>query len=120
MTRARKELGSWGEEQAKQYLIKEYGYKLLNQNWRNRAGEIDLIMLDRDTLVFIEVRTKSSITYGTSIESLTPQKKNKLKRMASHYIQYKNCWEREIRFDFIAIDKLQNETKITYIKEIII
>ena len=118
MTKARKELGKWGEEQAKQYLLR-LGFKLLNQNWKNRTGELDLIMLDQEILVFIEVRTKSSTRFGSSIESITPQKKKKLKIMANHYLQYKNYWDKEVRFDLIAIDNYHNKLKITHIKEII-
>ena len=117
MTKARKELGKWGEEQALQYLVRS-GFKLLHQNWKNRTGEIDLIMLDQEILVFVEVRTKSSTRFGSSIESITPQKKRKLKTMASHYLQYKNYWDKEVRFDLIAIDNYQNKLKITHIKEI--
>jgi len=114
----RKILGNWGEQTAKEFLLAE-GYKLIVENWRNRSGEIDLIMQDANVVVFIEVRTKESSSFGTGVESITLQKRAKIREMAASFLQFKSWWDKPIRFDLIAIDKNAHEYKITHLKNIL-
>lgn len=114
----RKLLGDWGEQTAKEFLLAE-GYKLIAANWRNRSGEIDLIMQDSNVVVFIEVRTKESSSFGTGVESITAQKRIKIREMATNFLQYKSWWDKPIRFDLIAIDKNGLEYRITHLKNIL-
>lgn len=114
----RKSLGNWGEQIAKEFLLAE-GYKLIAENWRNRSGEIDLIMQDGNIVIFIEVRTKESISFGIGVESITAQKRIKIREMAANFLQYKSWWDKPLRFDLITIDKNGSEYKITHLKNIL-
>ena len=118
MSYSRKALGNWGEETAKQYLI-DKGYFLLDQNWRTQVGELDLIMLDRGIVVFIEVRTKSTSQFGTAIESINYKKQQKLLVTAQSYLQRKKWWNRTTRFDLVTIDKIKGNYQIEHLKNII-
>lgn len=114
----RKILGNWGEQRAKEHLLAA-DYKLIAENWRNKHGEIDLIMQDDNVVVFIEVRTKESSSFGTGVESITAQKRSKIREMAASFLQYKSWWDKPIRFELIAIDKKGLEYKITHLKNIL-
>jgi len=76
--------------------------RLLAKNYRCRFGEIDLIMQDGDTLVFIEVRMRNSERYGGAAASITPGKQAKLIQTARHYLAKQNC-DMPCRFDAILI-----------------
>jgi len=79
-------LGEWGERLAAVYL-RAKGYRVLARRWRaGRLGEIDLIALRGGTLVFVEVRTRSSRRFGTPEESLTPAKCRRLECLAEAYL----------------------------------
>lgn len=118
MSDNRKKLGNWGEQKAQDYLL-GLGYSLLERNWRNRFGEIDLIMIDKDVVVFIEVRTKSNSSFGTGIESITARKLYQLRKMATSYLQHKDYWDKAIRFDLITIDNKDNQWLINHDKNIL-
>ncbi len=79
------------------------GLKLVTQNYHCRFGEIDLIMKDASTLVFIEVKLRSNSQFGGAASSITPQKQQKLIRTAQYYLQqHGDC---DCRFDAILMDK---------------
>jgi putative endonuclease len=78
--------GKWGEAKAEAFL-KDKGLILVGKNVRTRYGEIDLVMKDGETLVFIEVKTRASLDYGTPEESITPQKRLKMIQSAEAFIQ---------------------------------
>jgi len=82
----RRETGIRGEKLARDFL-KKRGYRILETNYRCPEGEIDIITKDKDSLVFIEVRTKKSLEFGSPEESITLAKKERLKAIASHYRQ---------------------------------
>lgn len=103
MQHSKKEVGQSGEDFASRHLI-QAGLTVLVRNYRCPQGEMDIIAREGFQLVFIEVRTRSSGRYGWGEESITPQKKARLTRIASHYIKsrgYKK-WP-PMRFDLIAI-----------------
>jgi len=83
------------------------GLKLVTQNYHCRFGEIDLIMQDVKTLVFVEVRLRSNSQFGSAASSITPQKPQKLILTAQHYLQQhvKNQSETACRFDAILMTK---------------
>ncbi|MFV9509882.1 YraN family protein [Tepidibacillus sp. LV47] len=118
MTHQRKVLGKWGEEKAKEYLLNQ-GYILIAQNWRTRYGELDLIMLDQETVVFVEVRTKSTSDFGKASESIHHRKQQKLLYTAEAFLTSKKWWNRNVRFDLISIDKIEGKYQIQHIKNII-
>jgi len=98
--------GLAAEKLASAYLI-NHGLKMIVQNYHCRFGEIDLIMQDGKTLVFIEVRLRSNSKFGSAAASITPQKQQKLILTAQTYLQefsrqHGDC---PCRFDAILMDK---------------
>lgn len=102
MTFQRRHLGISGEDLAVEYL-QQNGYKILERNFRSRLGEIDIVARDKDTLCFVEVKTRTSIEQGHPFESVSFFKQRKLARMALSYLKYKNFLDSPARFDVIAI-----------------
>ena len=96
-------IGKIGENLALKY-IREAGLKLVQCNYRCALGEMDIIAAEGEVLVFIEVRTRLSGRMGWGEESITPQKKARLYRVAAQYLKYKGYdpWP-PMRFDLIAI-----------------
>lgn len=92
-----------GEDAACDYL-KEKGYRILERNFRKGYGEIDIIAIKGNILVFIEVKTRSSDRYGTPFESITPWKLNTLIKGAKYYryILHKELPE-NLRIDAIGV-----------------
>jgi putative endonuclease len=80
------QIGQQKENQVCDHLISQ-GLQLIMQNYRCKLGEIDLIMKDKDTLVFIEVRHRKQNDYGNGLESITKTKQRKIIRTAQHYLQ---------------------------------
>lgn len=101
MSRRRIELGRWGENLAAVYLHTQ-GLQEITRNWRCEAGEIDLIMLDGETLVFVEVRTLRSANKLWPEETITPKKQAHLLAAAEYYI-LENNYEGNWRIDVVAI-----------------
>lgn len=96
--------GLAAEEIARDYLI-EQGMKWVESNYLCRLGEIDLIMRDKDYLVFVEVRSRVSAAYGGAIESITYGKQQKLLRTASLYLLVNKLHDKvAVRFDVVCIE----------------
>ncbi len=99
---ARRQLGESGERRAAEHL-RRHGYKIVQQNWRNASGELDIIATSGKELVFIEVRTLETANYGFPEESVGPRKQRQLARLAAAYVQHAH-YEGDWRIDVIAID----------------
>lgn len=114
----RKKLGNDGENIAYGYLT-DLGYKLVQKNYRIRSGEIDLIMTDQNTLVFIEVRTKSSSFYGSPLETVNYKKQNVIIKTANFFLHsHPKFQDSDCRFDVIGIViNKQNKVEINHIKD---
>lgn len=97
--------GQESERLAEQFLLQQ-GLTLVTRNYRCKAGEIDLIMQDREHLVFVEVRFRNNRRYGSASESVTHFKQQKLIRAAEFYLQsrYTRRQLPPCRFDVVAID----------------
>jgi putative endonuclease len=78
------------------------GYRLLTANWRTRFGELDLIAREGDTLVFVEVRTRSGTSLGTAAESVGPAKQRQLRLMAEQYLQ-RHAPDASARIDVVTV-----------------
>jgi putative endonuclease len=91
-------LGRNGEEAAVHYL-EGCGFRILDRNWRCAEGEIDIVAVERCSLVVCEVKTRSGTRYGTPIEAVTRAKRRRLRKLAV-------CWlnAHGIRFDQVRID----------------
>lgn len=94
--------GSQGEDQALKYLQKK-GYKLLARNFRVKGGEIDLVMQDKKTLVFVEVKTRASLAFGGPLAAITPAKQKRLSLAAHIFVQTNRPKFDSIRFDAVAV-----------------
>lgn len=94
--------GQNAEQAALQYL-KQQGLKPVASNYRWPGGEIDLIMQDKDTLVFIEVRYRSHPNYADALASVDRRKQQRLIRTAKHYLQKHGC-QPPCRFDVVGIN----------------
>ena len=95
-------IGRDGEALAEAYLI-ERGYRLLQRRFRLRNGEIDLIMVDGDTVVFVEVRRRRGGTLGDPLESIGPLKQHRLIRAAQLFLGAHGLYDRPCRFDVVAL-----------------
>lgn len=99
----RKDKGQKGEDRASAFL-KSRGFSLLERNFRSPMGEIDIIALKDDTLVFVEVRTRHSLSKGTPAQSITIYKKRRIVKTAQFYIKCNMQYSQmSMRFDFIGI-----------------
>ncbi|MCA8999127.1 MAG: YraN family protein [Planctomycetaceae bacterium] len=98
----KKFFGDRGERAAAQYL-KRLGYRILARQSRSRIGEIDLIALDGDTIVFVEVKTRSSHVKGHPVEAVDIAKQKQLTRAALAWMKQRRLLGRRGRFDVVAI-----------------
>lgn len=106
-------LGSRGEDVAARYL-KEKGFKILVRNFKTPLGEIDIIAEDRETLVFIEVKTRSDDSFGLPFEAVDGRKRERMRRTALLYL--KNIGkERSSRFDVISVEMKDGCCKVDHI-----
>jgi len=99
----RRETGIRGEKLARDFLEKQ-GYRILETNYRCPEGEIDIIAEHKDFLVFIEVRTKTSLEFGSPEESITLAKKGRLRATAYYYRQTHDDLSPLWRIDFVAVE----------------
>lgn len=99
---ARKQLGNRGEVEAALFL-ERLGYKILHRQLRGRYGEIDLVALDGQTIVFVEVKTRTSSAAGHPTESVTLDKQAKITRSALVFLKKHRWLNRRSRFDVVAI-----------------
>ena len=108
-------LGAWGEETAAGYL-KAHGYRIIERNFSCRIGELDLIALDGDTIVFIEVKTRRSLVYGLPCESITETKKNHILRTIRYYVMVQGIKDRDLRVDVMEVLSKDGSTYVHHIK----
>ncbi len=113
MLHSTRQFGEEKEQQACAYLTK-HGLQLVVKNYHCKLGEIDLIMQDQETLVFVEVRYRKQNDYGGGLESVTRGKQRKIIRAAQYYLETSKKQNYPCRFDVIAYAKDQ---KINWIKD---
>ena len=99
----RRNTGILGEKLARDFL-ETRGYKIIETNYRCSDGEVDIIAEHDDYLVFVEVRTKTSRSFGIPEESITPTKKERLKAVAFQYQQTHENLPQLWRIDFVAVE----------------
>jgi putative endonuclease len=99
----RRDTGILGEKLARDFL-KKRGYRVIETNYRCPEGEIDIVASGKDYLVFVEVRTKTNLEFGSPEESITAAKKEKLKAAAYHYLQEHDKLPALWRIDMVAIE----------------
>lgn len=95
-------IGNIGEDTACAYLEGK-GYKIVLRNYYTRYGEIDIIANDKDFLVFVEVKKRSSLKYGTGAQAVTSKKMEKIRMCALLYLQEHDLNDQKVRFDVVDI-----------------
>jgi putative endonuclease len=95
-------LGAYGERVAAQRLV-DQGMVLVDRNWRCDLGEVDLVLRDGDVLVFCEVKTRSSTTYGHPLEAVGPTKGARLRRLAARWLEEHDVHPRDVRIDLVGV-----------------
>jgi putative endonuclease len=100
--REKKELGKKGEEKALRFLKKK-GYRIIDQNYVCKMGEMDIIAKEKDTLVFVEVKTRTSTAFGLPQLAVTPFKQRQLSKVALYFLKEKKLEDIKARFDVVAI-----------------
>lgn len=91
-----------GEIIALNYLKKKK-YKIVEQNYKNKLGEIDIIATYKNTIVFVEVKSRETLVFGRPAEAVDKRKQEKIRRVATLYLLQKNLGENECRFDVIEV-----------------
>jgi putative endonuclease len=98
------ELGRRAERAAERFLERR-GLRTMARNYRTRMGEIDLIMLDGEELVFVEVRFRSNERFGGGAATVDPRKQRRLVRAAEHYLMQRRKADSPCRFDVVSVAK---------------
>ena len=97
-----KDIGSFGEALARDYLISK-GYKILNMNFRNKFGEIDIICKKNNLLIFCEIKSMYSNSFGSPIESITCYKQKQIIKLSELYLISKKYYNFNVRYDIIEV-----------------
>ena len=117
MSREHLQLAKFGEDKAAEHL-KSQGYKILERNYKSKSGEIDIIAREKDTICFVEVKTRSSLDKGLPEEAIDLHKKHQLSKAALTYLKKNRILNYPARFDIVSIFKQDNgEYKIGVIKD---
>lgn len=116
MTRHRQELGLQGETIACAEL-ERLGYVIVERRYRSRFGEIDIVADDGGTVVFVEVKTKTSGSFGDPVEEVTAQKQRQIVAMGEEYYSFRCPLDTQCRFDVVGVDLSGSPPKITVYKD---
>ncbi|WKZ28927.1 MAG: YraN family protein [Patescibacteria group bacterium] len=118
MDSERKVIGNKGEDLAAAFL-RSRGFRILERNARvSRIGEIDIVALDRETLVFVEVKTRHDVTFGSPEEAVTASKLRTLAACAESWQAAKGWTARPYRIDVIAVDLAGGEPAIRHLESV--
>ncbi len=109
------EIGEKGERLT-QVFLQEKGYQLIELNWRHRKDELDIIAVDRDTLVFVEVKTRSSRCFENPKDAVTIKKQRNIIRAANAFIEDKNL-SLDARFDIVSVLIEGKKVEIEHIED---
>lgn len=107
-------IGDKGEDLARKYLESK-GYRIVAGNYKIRSGEIDIIAYDKDILVFIEVKTRTSNSYGYAYEAVDYKKQKKIIKTSLYYMNKNSLNDIQMRYDIIEV-YLRKEIEINHIE----
>ncbi|MBI9072619.1 MAG: YraN family protein [Melioribacteraceae bacterium] len=102
------DIGKLGENLAAMYLIQK-GYSIITRNYRHGHGEIDIIAQFQKYMIFVEVKTRKSLEYGTPEEAVTKSKQKQIRKVAEAFINEHDQTDLDYRLDVIAILLQKNE-----------
>ena len=108
-------LGKSGEELAVD-LLAEIGYKIIARNYKTRLSEIDIIATDKDTICFIEVKSRSQDRFGMPQESISRHKQRQVAKTALMFLKQRNLLGKKARFDVVSVLYGDCEPKLDLIK----
>ena len=111
----RPELGRSGEDAAAA-LYRKLGCRIVERNFRTRAGEIDLIVRDGDTVVFCEVKTRRTDRWGIPAEAVHPRKQARLRRLAGEWLSTRKPGRVQVRFDVVSVIVAHKEMEVTHLQ----
>jgi putative endonuclease len=114
--REKKELGKKGEEVALRFLKKK-GYRIIEKNYVCKMGEMDIIAKEKDTLAFVEVKTRTSMEFGPPQLAVNSSKQRQLSKVALNYLNEKRLNNVKARFDVVAILLRPEKEEIELIKD---
>lgn len=109
------ETGKQGEAEAARYL-REQGYEIIARNYRYQHAEIDLIAKKAKLLVFVEVKTRSNLSYGNPEEFVSYTKAKLVMKAAEHYV-FSTDWLHDVRFDILAVTLAGDEIRVKHIED---
>jgi putative endonuclease len=107
--------GSISEDFAAEFL-KQKGYNILKRNYTTPLGEADIVAKDNDTIVFVEVKARSSDAFGQPFEAVNYRKQEKFKKIALYYLKH-NKIELPVRFDIVSIISRDGKAEVNHIRE---
>ena len=114
MADTRQQFGRQGEELAMAHLRKK-GYKVIECNYRTRAGEIDIIARHKGCIVFVEVKTRRSGRYGHPKSAVTARKQRKISMVALEYLKKHRLMQASARFDVVTVQSANSENTVEII-----
>lgn len=115
MLNKRQQFGKESESFAARHL-KKNGYKILERNYRNKLGEIDIIAKEKGTLVFVEVKAGRTHVFGNPKWAVTPKKQRKISMVALYYLKATNQTHVKARFDVVALSLAKDTPQIEIVK----
>jgi putative endonuclease len=115
MLNKRQQFGKESESLAARHL-KKNGYKILERNYRNELGEIDIIAKEKGVLVFVEVKAGKTPFYGNPKWAVTPRKQRKISMVALYYLKTTRQTHVKARFDVVAVSLTKENPRIEIVK----
>jgi putative endonuclease len=95
-------LGRWGEQKVADHLVGQ-GMHIVDRNWRCSAGELDIVAYDGQTLVVVEVKTRTSEAFGSAVEAVTPRKAARLRQLAALWLREHADRPIDVRIDVVGV-----------------
>ncbi len=112
----RSRLGQWGETAALQLLLRK-GFVFMERNARTSFGELDLIMVDGNELVFVEVKTRQSQAFGTPAESVTRKKLQHLAASIAEFVETVG-WKGQYRLDVVSVCVIGRKARLAHLRNV--
>lgn len=118
MKKYNKEIGNYGETLASNFLINN-SYIILDMNYRNKYGEIDIICRKNNLIIFCEVKSRYTNSFGCPIESVTYYKQKQIIKLSQIYLLYKKYHNYNVRYDVIEVifNNTNASFKVNHIKD---
>jgi putative endonuclease len=112
----RRALGQWGEDLAVLHLEAQ-GLEVLDRNWRCREGELDVVARDGRTLVFVEVKSRTSTAYGEPAEAVSPRKARRIHGLASAWLaEQRPAGRWDLRFDVVSVLRTSGIPEVLHLR----